>query len=261
MTLIRTTILIFGMQLTRSLRSKRTGFCLLVAIGPGALAWLIQRFPGAPPSVEIVIYPGWFLLLQVIVPILSLIAGSAVISEEIDDRTVTYLFTRPIPRAALMLGRWLATALVLCLILAFGAGLLALMARFGGNPPERAHIGQGVVGPLIAMAVLGGAVYSGLFAAIGTLYKHPMIVGLGYTFAIEGFLANLPGKSQGLTIQFYLRSYIAGRGAEVWQRIESFELTTFDPAGEALATLLWVLVVALAVGCVVVSRRQYLLTA
>ena len=32
------------------------------------------------------------------------------------------------------------------------------------------------------------------------------IIGLGYVFAIEGFLSNLPGKMQVLTIQYYLRA-------------------------------------------------------
>jgi ABC-type transport system involved in multi-copper enzyme maturation permease subunit len=39
------------------------------------------------------------LLVQGTVPLLALILGASVVAEEIEDRTLTYLFTRPVPRA------------------------------------------------------------------------------------------------------------------------------------------------------------------
>lgn len=252
-------------HLARVALSRRTALCLLGALVPAAIALVVQSMPGPPPSVEIVMYPGLFLVLQVAVPAVALIAGSAVVTEEIDDRTVTYLFTRPIPRSALLLGRWIATALVHSVVLALSVLLLALAASKGahlvGNTPEEPDIPPGVVGPLLAMAVLGGAVYSALFATFGTFLKHPMIVGLAYTFTIEGFLSNLPGKSQALTIQFYLRSFLAERGAELWKRLEPLQSKTFDSAGEALVTLFVMLFAALALGSLTISRRQYVLPA
>jgi hypothetical protein len=64
-----------------------------------------------------------------------------------------------------------------------------------------------------------------------------MIAGLGYTFAIEGFLANLPGKNQALTIQYYLRSLIAAHGSAAWANVEGFASTRFETAGASVATL------------------------
>ena len=84
---------------------------------------------------------GWVLMVQGTVPLVALILGSAVVAEEIEDRTITYLFTRPIPRAAVLLGRWLATALVLELCLLLSAeltfGLLQHSAAVINFPVDR----------------------------------------------------------------------------------------------------------------------------
>jgi hypothetical protein len=251
---LRATLLLFRTHLRRIAWAKRTGLATLVALGPGALAVLISRFPDAPPALEIVAYPGWFIVLQLVVPLVSLLLGSAVVSEEIDDRTITYLFTRPIPRAALLLGRWLATATVLALLAAFSVGALTIGA--GAWPAE------GIAAPLLVAALLGVLAYSALFATLGTFHKHPMIVGLAYAFAIEGVLANFPGKSQSLTVLFYLRSYVIGRGGEIWMKVKGEELgSDFDSPESALTTIALVVVVALGIGCATISRRQYLLTA
>jgi hypothetical protein len=107
--------------------------------------------------------------------------------------------------------------------------------------------------------VLGGAVYSAVFAAGGTFLKRPMIVGLAYTFVIEVVLANVPGKSQGLALLYHLRSYVA-QASELWAEVYEETMIELEPQSDSLTTLLTVLVVALLLGSVVVSRKQYVLT-
>jgi hypothetical protein len=104
-------------------------------------------------------------------------------------------------------------------------------------------------------------VYSALFAALGTFNRHPMIVGLGYAFAIEGFLANLPGSSQSLTVQFYLRSLLVNENPELWKLVAEAQLQEPDPTRTALLTLAAILVGSLALGSLVISRRQFVLSA
>ena len=50
----------------------------------------------------------WFLFLRFIVPILGIFYGTSLIADEVEDKTITYLFTRPIPRSAVLLGKYLA---------------------------------------------------------------------------------------------------------------------------------------------------------
>jgi ABC-type transport system involved in multi-copper enzyme maturation permease subunit len=261
MALLRSSLLFLRTHFTRVLLSKRMLLCALMALGPAVIAALVlSSAHGAPPSIEVLVFPGWMLLLQVVVPASSLLAGSAVISEEVEDRTITFLFTRPVPRAALLLGRWGATALILALLLGSSALLLAAsveaFAPAGAAPIPHREVSL----PLAAMAATGGVVYSALFAVIGVFLKRPMIVGLAYTFVIEGFLANLPGKSKGLTVLYHLRSYVASRSPAWDQVIEEIPIE-LEPQSASLTWLAVVLVVALALGAWGVSRRQFELTA
>ena len=50
----------------------------------------------------------WLLYIRFIVPVLGVFYGTSLIADEIDDKTITYLFTRPIPRASVLLGKYAA---------------------------------------------------------------------------------------------------------------------------------------------------------
>ena len=54
----------------------------------------------------------WLLYIRFIVPVLGVFYGTALIADEVDDKTITYLFTRPIPRSAVLLGKYLAYLVV-----------------------------------------------------------------------------------------------------------------------------------------------------
>jgi len=256
-------------QLRRLWRAKRTwiaaALCLLPVLAAALIVQLGRQHDEALPAISI----GWILQVQVIVPILALILGSAAVAEEVEDRTLSFPFSRPIPRPALLWGRWLASTCVLSVLLAAStlATLAVLRAGFAELDPqataatENVRLGAGIAGPLLGAVLIGGLVYSAVFAALGTLFRHTMIIGLGYVFAVEGFVANLPGKTQSLTIQFYLRSIVAAYGSPDWLELEVFTTTTFDSGPEALLTLGTVLLVALFGGSWLLSRRQYVLPA
>jgi ABC-2 type transport system permease protein len=272
MNLLHTTLLLFRMHLARSFFARRTWLCAALALVPAAIAWTLARFSTRIGAADIAAHLGWLLMLQTLVPLLALVVGSAVITEEIEDRTITYLFARPITRASVLLGRWLAALVLLSLMLAAGSALLVWAASTShvahataiglapGDPVGEHGLMGGVAAPLLQAVLLGGAVYSALFAVAAVFFAHPMIVGLAYSFAIEGLLANLPGKNQSLTIQYYLRSWIAGYGEPAWNRVEGFASTQFDTPHGAIATLVIVLVAALALGAWRIERREFVLT-
>ncbi|MAV36802.1 MAG: hypothetical protein CMJ59_15245 [Planctomycetaceae bacterium] len=260
--MLRATIILFTFHLWRLCLSHRLLVCLGVSALPVAAAYFIKTissYTGPPPAVEL----AWFLIVQFVVPVLALILGSAVVAEEVEDRTITYLFTRPIPRMTILLGRWLASLVILCSLL---LACVLLTVQFLGESAAGDHehaLPAGSVAALCQVAVAGGIVYSALFAACGALVRRPIILGLGYTFAVEAFLGNLPGKNQALTIQYYLRSYLCGQSDAILARMQ--QLTdgpnvAMATANDALATLVYVLVTALVVGCWTISRRQYVLT-
>jgi ABC-type transport system involved in multi-copper enzyme maturation permease subunit len=258
-TLASATYLLFRTQLARVGWSRRSAACLALAAAPPFLAWTAAQLPKGIAGGQIAAHIGWLLLIQVITPLCALVCGSAVVTEEIEDRTITYLFSRPIPRSAVLLGRWLAALVVVSVALGSSALLTAWIASTSKAPGP--IVDAGIAWPLLAAALLGGAVYSGLFAAAGVVFRHPMIAGLGYAFAIEGLLANLPGKNQALTVQYYLRSVIAATGSRPWQDIEGFSTSRFDTLEGALATLAVLLLGVLALASWRISRKEFVLAA
>src|SRR5258705_8253124 len=48
------------------------------------------------------------LYFRFIVPAIGVFYGTSLIADEVEDKTITYLFTRPIPRRAVLLGKYFA---------------------------------------------------------------------------------------------------------------------------------------------------------
>jgi ABC-2 type transport system permease protein len=264
--LARASWILFQAHLWRTLRTKRGLVAGLLAAGPVGLAFVvsvISRFEGPPPQ-ELLTSFIWIFLIQTIVPLVSLVLASAVIAEEIEDRTITYLFTRPIPRAAILLGRWLAVALPVVLLLCFSAELVLrlLPTTAGEGAEDQLWMPAGFHARTLATVAMGAAVYSALFAAAGALFKRPMLIGLGYTFVYEGFLGNLPGSTQKSTVVFYLKSYLfspyPGMGGDVAEAIFG---TPLEEPGKAVLMLALILLGILALGAWRFSRREYVLAA
>jgi len=264
LTFLRTAVLLFTAQLRRVVLSKRALICLLLAGVPVAASIIVRlgiaHHGEGPPEIFTVVL-GWLFLVQTVVPLIALIVGSAAVAEEIEDRTITYLITRPIPRGAILIGRWAAgLVLVLTLCAASAAVVFALIGDIGAIDPDEPPLPPEIVPRFYRTVLLAGLAYSALFAAAGTFMKHPVLVGLAYTAVVEGFLANLPGANQALTIQYYLKSYLLGDFPELAERYqEFFKFIELEPPAGALSTLGIITVVALGVGVWRLSRRQILL--
>src|SRR5579871_1248892 len=107
---------IFDLSLNQMLWSRRTIFMALVVglpVAPAAgLRVLVDL--GAPimmrggranvtgPVVFGLMIWGFFVRFSV--PVLGVFYGTALVADEIEDKTITYLFTRPIPRGAVLVG-------------------------------------------------------------------------------------------------------------------------------------------------------------
>ena len=99
---------VFDLSLGEMLWSRRTVFLALVVGGPVLIAIILRvvdalNVPamrvngvrlGGPSIFGLML---WFLFLRFIVPVLGIFYGTALMADEVEDKTITYLFTRPIP--------------------------------------------------------------------------------------------------------------------------------------------------------------------
>ena len=166
--LARASWIMFQAHLVRTMRTRRGLIAAALAGIPVALAFLVRqvsRFEG-PAPIELLLSLVWYLLIQVIVPLIALVMASSVIAEEIEDRTITYLFTRPTPRASILLGRWLAVALPIVVFVCTSAELVVrCLGEIGPADNRLAWMPAGFHGRILFTALMGGVVYSALFAS------------------------------------------------------------------------------------------------
>jgi ABC-type transport system involved in multi-copper enzyme maturation permease subunit len=148
----------------------------------------------------------WLLYIRFIVPVLGVFYGTSLIADEVDDKTITYLFTRPIPRRAVLLGKYFAY-LVCTVLLVLPSVMLVffLIVPTGGGriaeafPPLLADLG---------MLAVGLATYGAVFALVGTRLKRPLVVGLVFAFGWEPAVLLFPGYLKRLTVAYYLQALV-----------------------------------------------------
>ena len=132
---------------------------------------------------------GARLLLDYPTPLLALFFASGALREEIEDRTLTYAFTRPIPRAWLYYARVAAHLAPLLLAI---VPALALIADDGGELVRYALAG-----------VFASLAYGTLFALFGALSRGAAWIGLGFLIWEHAAL-RVPGFLQDLSLMTYV---------------------------------------------------------
>src|SRR5262245_56328546 len=208
---------VFDLSLGEMLWSRRTVFLALIVGGPVAIAVVLRvvdlmhvpamkvngiRMGGA----SIFGLMMWFLFLRFIVPILGIFYGTSLIADEVEDKTITYLFTRPISRSAVLIGKYLAYLASTTLIVLPSVMLVYfLVVPVGGS--SIAATFPNLVRDLLLLAV-GLAVYGALFAAVGAWIKRPVLFGLFFAFGWENFALALPGYVKRFTIAFYIQGLV-----------------------------------------------------
>lgn len=190
-----------------------------------------------------------------VVPLAALFYATALVSDELEAKTITYLFTRPIPRASILLGKF-AAYLVTTLSFALPALLASfflLVSRDGGAALQ-AHAAD-LLRDLLAVSV-GFLAYGALFALVGVVLKRPVLAGLIFVFVWEQ-VANLPGYLKQLTLTAYLRSLVTHRPPE--EGLTALFAQAALPYASSLATLIVITLLLLAAATLIFSRREYVL--
>ncbi len=268
-TLWASSVRVFDLSLGEMLWSRRTVFLALIVGGPVVIAFVLRivDFMHVPAMKVNGIRMGgpsifglllWFLFLRFIVPILGIFYGTSLIADEVEDKTITYLFTRPISRSAVLLGKFLAyIASTVLIVLPAVMVIFFLVVPIGGGSIATAF--PDLLRNLVLLA-LGLCVYGGLFAAVGAWIKRPVLFGLFFAFGWENFALALPGYLKHFTVAFYVQGLVqtAMPGDSLISTLQSFFREAVSP-WEALATLAAVLGVALWLAMRAVERREYVL--
>ena len=181
---------------------------LLIAIVYRVL--LAARLPRRDPGFHLYGYLVALFWVRNALPLAALFYATALIADEVEGRTLTYLLTRPVRRNAILAGKF-AAYLVTTLCLALPAAVLTFFVL-------ATHRGRGVAAAVpdlfrdLGVLALTLLVYGALFTLMGVLLRRPLILGLLFLFVWE-LMANLPGYMPRFTITAWLRSLVGHRPA------------------------------------------------
>ncbi len=268
----------------QSLLSKR----FLIAMGIAAIGGYLlgsegvgtQRRAWMPPPDAV--HDVWKLLdnpiLPYVLPIVAMFVVAGGFSKEVGQRTLVYHLVRPISRSTLFVSRYLsgvipaiAISLVLLIVFSLTSGV-SLPGSYWVSLPVTAAFGT------IAI----GAVYYTLAA----LMRSGTILGLVYTFAFDPLFASSKGSMQKFSVMYHVRSlhhqmtdeFFIENSARVrneltntlekliekaagvtdpGQLLSISETIAWSSKSSAVTTLTLIAVVALAIGCFRIARRDF----
>lgn len=260
---------VFDVSVGQLLWSRRTVFMALVVGAPVAIALVFRLVDAAGVSTLRVngvrvggptMFGGmiWLLYLRFIVPVLGAFYGTSLISDEIEDRTITYLFTRPLPRGAIVIGKYLAYLLctVMVVLPSVTAAYLLITPVGGGS------IGEAF--PLLLMDLgllaLGLAAYGAVFAFVGARFPRPLVAGLVLVFGWEQVALVVPGYLRQFTVAHYLQSLVPHAMPQD-DTVAAIQSLFAEPpsAGSSLFWLTVILVGSLWLAARTLETREYVL--
>ena len=260
---------VFELSIGEMLWSRRTVFMALAAGGPVVLAIIFRGLDAFGMStlrvngVRVggpVMFGGmiWLLYLRFVVPVLGAFYGTSLVADEVEDRTITYLFTRPIARGSIVVGKYLAY--LACTSLVVLPSVMAVYLLI--TPIAGGSMGQAFPSLLkdLGLLALGLAVYGAVFALVGARVPRPLVAGLVLVFGWEQIALVVPGYLRRFTVAYYLQALVphAMPADDTITAIQSL-FAAPPSAASSVAWLFGILVVALWLAAQALESREYVL--
>jgi ABC-2 type transport system permease protein len=179
--------------------ARLAGTVLLVAL-PAALAllWRLMARSRFEPEVAYNTLAA-LLVFGFALVMLAVIFATNTISQDLEDKTIVYLLTRPVPRWRILLAKFAGSLLVVVLACWLAALALALVAY---GP---ARLAESRLYRDLAIIPIGALAYGGLFLFLSTFTRRPLIYGLIFAFGWESWVPNMPGNFGKISLMSYLR--------------------------------------------------------
>jgi ABC-2 type transport system permease protein len=176
---------------------------MLIPIGIALLYRLAADPDNARPATEFTPIMIRALIVTLLLPLVSLVLGTAALGSEIEDGTAVYLLATPIERWRIVLIKTLVAAAAAAAMLV-PATLVTALVALGGEE-------QGLALGFAAAVGLGAIVYSAAFVALSVLTSRALLIGLGYVFVWEAIVTNLFAGTRWVSN----REYALGVGAHI----------------------------------------------
>jgi len=250
---------VFSVFFAMGRRSRRFKLYLALSQMPVAIALFTQvnqAFRGGANMAALSIFSNVIMSfdLQFLAVLLALFYGTSICLEEVEGRTLMYLTTRPVPKPAMILGKYAAYSLFQVVMVNAGIILsfLILNLRMSGDLS---------IYPILlkycGVITLGILAYTAFFTLLGALAKRALLFGLMFGFGWETVVQYFPGTTQRFTIAHYLKSMLPAQSGGGF----SFLMFRLEPTPPLPSVVTLVLMTAafLGLACLAFSWKDYIL--
>ncbi len=147
------------------------------------------------------------LYLQFLILYTSFLYSTALITSEMEDRTMVYLIVRPISRLEVLVSKYLGYVISIFTLFAIPVILnyliLATHEGMGGIIDN-----LGILAYVLGGVLLGVMMWGALFMLFSSLIKNPIMPGFLFCIFWETLLANMGGSIPKVTVTYYLRTFV-----------------------------------------------------
>jgi ABC-2 type transport system permease protein len=175
------------------------------------------------------------MLASAILPLVMLLLATAAFGNEVGDRTLVYLVTKPIARWRIVAPKLLASIAVGGIPVALGGAVSVAVIEHGDGGGALAT-GAGLLA--------GAAAYAAIFTWAGLATRHALLIGLVYVFIWEATLAAYLDGIRFLSVRRYALALVHALDDG---RLASVDISLSAPTAAVGTTVVLVLFTALAV--------------
>jgi ABC-2 type transport system permease protein len=247
---------VYRFSLRQLLVGRSAKVLMILGLVPVAASLLWRIYLGQDASLVLQIVSGGF-YTHLFLFVFSLAFGCSAIRDEIESSTMAYLFTRPVSRVAIYLGKLLSamTAAGLLLVVSY---LISVAVITVGHPEVVTQARN-----VLVILVLGAIVYTCIFVLLGAALTRPFLAGVMYAFVWEVFVPFMPGMVKKFSVMHFLFHIYPGtirqQFGDIPPQVMSFLGSDPPSRLECFAGLAVFVLASVILGVWAFSKKEYVL--
>jgi ABC-2 type transport system permease protein len=174
--------------------------------------------------------------IAILMPLLSLIAGTGAIAPEIDEGSIVYLLAKPLNRYSIVVTK---LAVAIAVVIAFGVLPVAI-----AGVVLTGEVGTVTVAFTVG-ALAAGVAYAAVFLLLAVVTRNAVVVGLIYALIWESLVGGLVPGAQTLSVQQWSMAVVERVLGDDAERLRVFAAVDFT-TGLVLLTVVTVAATAYA---------------
>jgi ABC-2 type transport system permease protein len=252
---------IFSFFFTQELKTRRIKIFLALSLTPALILLVAKIIELSNPAVDVTadeVFSKALLIvyIQLLVPVLALLYGSMIINEDVDNKTLVFLTTSPIPKPSIIFAKFTAYGILAAIIMNIGLITCFLVININhlSNPVHTREFLMFTGASTIALFS-----YMAFFTLLGTVLKRSIIAGFLFIFGWESIVQYFPGITQKFTIMHWVKSLLPT--VTEGDSFLKFLIARLEPSStlESLTVLFVFIIACLVFSSAIFNNKEYAL--